>query len=357
MAGEGMFGRGMNGLASYWAGQQQASSQAQQQAQLASLMQQQQRESQMLPLDLEAKRAGIAAENARLPGIMGQSQSMQAQGQFDQNTISSKVQAELAKHKSQMSQSELEQMGTMGTKMMQAAQVIEQAGVPPPQQAQAMSKILSEFGVDPSSSFVAPLLQKVDPRTLTTVMKQVGEGLAKTGTQFIQNSALAGQAEGARATEGAANRASQEKIASGQQATALEVARINSAARMQAQQARADMQRNKPQSIDQAIAQLAQIPEEERTPAEQKALEQLSKQKLAQAAAGANPLPGRITGNETPQDIAASTGVFNQAGGGAPAGNNVASAVQAAGWQYEPNKYEYRIGPDGKVQRRPLKGN
>lgn len=27
--------------------------------------------------------------------------------------------------------------------------------------------------------------------------------------------------------------------------------------------------------------------------------------------------------------------------------------VQAAGWQYEPDKYEYRMGPNGKLQRKP----
>lgn len=33
--------------------------------------------------------------------------------------------------------------------------------------------------------------------------------------------------------------------------------------------------------------------------------------------------------------------------------NDEKSKVEAAGWKYEPGKYEYRIGPDGKVQRRP----
>ena len=40
----------------------------------------------------------------------------------------------------------------------------------------------------------------------------------------------------------------------------------------------------------------------------------------------------------------------------APGGGDISSKVQAAGQKYEPDKYDYRIAPDGSVQRKPKNG-
>lgn len=303
------FGQGMNGLASFYAGQQIAQNREREQANLATIMQQQERERQMLPLDLETKRAAIAEQNARLPGLEGMSMQQQAAGKLAQGTLSDAIAAKMAGFKADASDAQVKILDNTAQKLQKAAIAVKQAGVPTMMVPEAMRKTLAEYGLDESNPFVQGIL-KVPPEQMVAIADQIGTGIAKASPANIQNTAQQAQAQANARAINTESRLSQEKIAAGNNATQLEIARMNNQGRLQAAQARQALQR--PMSTDQTIAHLSMIPESERTPEEQAALVNLSKQRLAERAAGANALPAQVMGVSTPQQNAQGATPFSQ---------------------------------------------
>lgn len=83
---------------------------------------------------------------------------------------------------------------------------------------------------------------------------------------------------------------------------------------------------------------------------------ELADQKARQAAAAGVPQvdPSKVPGAPltTPKPPGPSLGPAGSTPTASPSGD-VQKAVTGSGWAWEPDKYDYRIGPDGKPQRKP----
>lgn len=297
------FGQGMNGLASFYAGQGAENEAQRAQADLASIAQQQQRESQMLPLD-------VATKQATLPGIVGVSQQQQAAGALAQGGLQAKLAENIASSRANMNEAELKQMGASGDKFLKAATAVANSGIPAMLQPGAMKKILAQYGTNEDDNQLLQMLDQVPPDQYVSVASKIGTELAKASTPFVQNVAQQEQAQKFKKEELTQTLASHEKIAGGNNATAIEVANINNQGRVSAAKLRAEASSSKPMSTDQRIAYLLSIPADERTLDDNEALAKLSQQRLAERAAGANGVPAAVLGMPAPQVAAQAASPF-----------------------------------------------
>lgn len=84
------------------------------------------------------------------------------------------------------------------------------------------------------------------------------------------------------------------------------------------------------------------------TPEETQANARLKEHVYSKTTVGKPGTTEDIMGLQSPQERAKAA-----AGGKPTGGTDIATAVKKAGQQYEPEKYDYRITPDGRVQRKP----
>lgn len=294
------FDQGMNGLASYFAGSQAADEQAQRQAGLASIQLQNQREAQMLPLDIQAKQA-------TLPGIVGQSQQQAAAGQLAQGTLSDAIATKMQNFKAQASEDQVKVLDSTAEKLQKAAVAVKAAGLPTMAVPEAMRKVLAQYGIDENNPFAKGILN-MPPDQMLDNAEQIGKGIAMAKPTNITNTAQQEQAQKFKKDELTQTLASHEKIAGGNNATSIEVANINANARTSVASIRNELK--KPMNMDQRITYLSSIPPEDRTLAENEQLDQLSKQRLAERAAGANGIPAAMLNLPNPQAAAQAASPF-----------------------------------------------
>ena len=272
------------------------------------------------PLDMQVKQMGLAKSAAELPGIFARSSQEQDKANMSRKTLDPAIQAEL-------------------------------------------TKIAAQTTFDDLKNQEAQLTQLIsNPNT----PEQIRQTLLKARDYFpdLYKKRMELDEQTKRSTyEADQRRASALDVANVNKDKATTVANTNAAARVQAAAQKAVSMANAAAAgkLDPAKAAvaLAFAAEQSDDPTERAELfrrsneMELMAQKLKPA-----PQPQINTdavggGVLNPAKLPGPTAGVKDAP--AQPGNDIQKAVTAAGWTYEPTKYDYRIGPDGKVQRK-LKG-
>jgi hypothetical protein len=301
-----MFQNGMGNLAALQMGQQSGLDRQGMQAdlmskQLANQQTQQQinQADVMNPLNAQFMQGRLAAQQAELPGIVGQSQSTAAQGQYDTQVLGKKVAARLSQLGDQIGSDGMRKLGRTGEIAMQTAQILSQ--YPPALHKQLAPQIMQQFGVDPND----PVLKGVENMPDSEVVKSLatlGSGMSMASGDFLQKSALEAQ-----------RTAAQRDIATGNNETQLKVARMAADSRVQAAEKRAASMYAKMTSDNKITYLESKQAEEGLTDGEIQELKNLKSHVYTARAAGTNALPAQMTDQSTPIQNAQAAGQGTQA--------------------------------------------
>lgn len=206
-----------------------------------------------------------------------------------------------------------------------------------------------------------------DPRIRSIMMNSMDkEGIRKMQQALIESDpkwkADRKKAE-EEAAKAAAEAASRERIGAGNNAATLGAAQIGADSRQMVAALRGQAS-GKLASIEQELVRL-NAEYEKATDKETKSAIAAQAQRLINAkkeittAVAENNaakmqqiLSGAPVGGNTPPAFGTPPATPPAAQPAAPP-PEMASALQKAGWSYEPEKYDYRVGPDGKLQRKP----
>lgn len=332
-----LFNNGAGAVGSLFTGQQHAVSQQQQQATLAQMLQQNQIEAQMAPVNQQLKEAQLAGVQAQLPGMEAQSRTLVRKDEMDEESKRAQMQDVFLKYASAQGEEGIKSMEREGDVLRGAAAVVSK--YPVAAQKQAFSQFAQKYGtVD--SPMVKAMMEVEDSQFL--------KGLQEMGMGMMTASRKAAQERLLRQEENK----SQERINKANNDAKIESAEI--AARAREAAAKSRLTQASQLSPDKAITMLEMIPEEDRTPAEWRALQKLKEYQYTKGAVRANAVTPGVMGMDSPIEAAkkAAQDERPQAPEAAPSGGDIESALKAQGMQYEPSKYHYRMH-NGKVQRAP----
>lgn len=306
-----MFNNGMGSLGAIQAGGMQADaeqqSQYQQQMQAAQLQQLQQSNQQaqvMNPLQAQQAQGQIDAQNAQLPGLQGISQQQQTQGQIAQATAPQQIAEQLSALSTKIGANGMEQMGQDAQKAVQAAQML--GNVPDMNKPAALKAILDQYGIKPDNPMIAPILNG-DPTKIVSALTTMGQGMALASQKYQQDSALESQRTKSASDIESQRAISDQKVAGIHASAAIQAAQIGADSRQRAAEAAAKVRSqiaNTKMSTDQKLAALTSIPDDQKSQDDFHQIDQLQKQRLAERAAGANPLAAQVMGLPSAQQIA-----------------------------------------------------
>lgn len=330
-----MYQNGMGATASLLGGQMASTAQAQDAEKLREMQMKNQQDAIMNPLNAQFRQGQIAQQGAELPGIQGTSASLVAKGSEEMQTLSAKVAAKLSSLSTQIGADGMARQGQDGEKLAHLAKIV--ANYPPAMQKEVFAKGFAAYGGDVNSPIVRSILQ-VDPEHFQKAAETMGNGMALAGQKYQQESAIAKSGQDSHERIGAANNR-----------TSIEVAKINAASREAAAKARAGMMKH--MNSDQQLTALTAVPVDERTPDEQARILELSNQRIAEKTAPANAVAATVMNQDTPQQTGQKTAA-NIHGAPKAAAGDFTSAAKAQWPDYNPSLYDYRMGPDGVVQRK-----
>lgn len=283
-----MFQNGMKSMGALAAGQQQGLDQQTSQANLQGMQLANQQTAAMNPLHQQFMQGQIDQQQAQLPGILGQSQSQVAQGQVDTQTAAAKVAERLATLGNQVGVDKMEQMGRDGSIAAQASNALN--GYPPALHKEVFAKLVQQYGGDPNSPTFKGLYNMPDAEFQKSAAA-LGQGMAMASSDYMQKKAISDQ-----------KIKSEEKIASGNNATSLESARIMADSRVSAAKLRAQTMAST-MGIDKTIAYYESTKAKNGgvlSPEDEQALANLKSQQLQVRAAGINPTASNVLGTPSP---------------------------------------------------------
>lgn len=335
-----MFQNGMPSVGAMGLGQGMAADREMQAQKLRAATMENDQAAVMNPLNAQFKQGQITQQGAELPGIQGQSASFAAKGTEDTSVLATKIASHMSALSTSIGNDGMVQMGQDGEKLAHAAQIIKQ--YPPALQKQAFAKAVQQYGGDVNSPTFKGVLQVPDEQ-FQQAAEAMGKGMALAGQKYTQESTAASSAQ-----------ASHEKIASGNNTTSENVARIAAASRVEAANARSKAAMNH-MNMDQKITYLSGIPEGDRTEAESVQLNSLAKQRLTEKAAAAPAVAPTVLEQKTNQQTARDTADQNfptRPHEVLQDESQVATLLQKQGMSYEPTKYMYRV-VNGVAQRKP----
>lgn len=287
-----MYQNGMGSLASMMGGQQMANEQQMAAQKLRELTLQNDQTAVMNPLNAQFKQGQVAQQGAELPGVIGHSQSLGAQGQEDVATGTQRVAAKMSALSTSIGNDGMVKMGQDGEKLSHVAQIIKQ--LPPMMQKPAFAKAVQQYGGDMNSPMFQALMQTPDDQ-FQKAAESMGNGMALAGQKYKQEYV----AEGAK-------QASHEKIATGNNETQIKVADIQAAGRVAAAKARADMLKH--MNMDQKFTALSDVVAKgEATPEEKAQLEMISAQRISERTGSASAVAATVLNHPTPQQTALET--------------------------------------------------
>lgn len=323
-------------------------------------------EKQLFPEKLRQQQLMNQTAEAQIPGIQAQSSIAGDNARFSAETIGKKIDTELSNLKGKIGENELRQLSAAGAAFAQAGGALE--GVP---YAAAHARAKQLLG-----SHYMPELDQVSPGALGQVLSMMGEKMQTAGTKFLTT------AYGVdKKTESA------ERIATGKNATEIEKARIAAQARMaqfskdyeEAKAAAKAKYGGYPQQSGYYSAKALEVAEQAALEGDPEALqsalrmakvyaqmaEEAKQQEIKKAVAAA------VEGNKAKPDINAVgiptvTPPGAQPGGPNPVLSPNNPSVSPSGQTpmgspevfkqafgaYEPDKYEYRMGPNGPQRRK-----
>lgn len=176
---------------------------------------------QMNPLLLEQQRLRNQISQAELPGVVADSTLKGINADIAGQTKETKV--EEAKTKLDADRAKL--FDTRSKQFMELAPILEAIPTHLGQRSAAAIQMLGQIGLDVNSPQAKVLLQS--PETMPAVMKKIAQRMAEQSSAYIQAMDVANF-----------NKGVQKDIAAGNNATQLQVARINADSRLQAAAAR-----------------------------------------------------------------------------------------------------------------------
>ena len=204
---------------------------------------------------------------ARIPGIQGQSASLQAKGQVDSANIDQAIQATRSDLMAKMTGNDAKMMTDFGGQLGQFGAMLGQ--VPPPARAAAVAQYAARFGMNQDSPILQGLL-KTDPEKLPDVIKTMGSSMVQMSSDYIKGAGLLG-IKGQTATQVAGINAGAKIDAAKMRADSAElVANLNNASQEKRAEAtnqlKIFLQNNKARSPGQLVAQLTQQYQETKDP-------------------------------------------------------------------------------------------
>lgn len=342
-----MFGTGGEGLAGMFVGRdianQQALQQAQEQSQLAS-----------------AAHANALAEGTQISNA------------YEQSIAADKLADAKRKYASAAQEDQIKAMDRQGEQFGKLGVTL--ASMPAAARPAALQQMATKYGITEDNPMLQHLMSQ-DPNTLPQIMQDYSDKF------YSQSNASRAEKQKRDAMAAQAAATSGDRLQAAQLAadSRRDVAEIMAAARRDAAQAAADARRD-------AAADRASNKTERPLSAEG---ELIARQKARLAAgeisqdqydnaitaivAGKSPIAGKnaigaqVMAGQTPttpiQNAAELGTTLNppgkNAGPKAPPGAppSVQAAVEKAGQKYEPNLYDYRVLPDGRVQRKAKQGS
>lgn len=305
----------------------------------------------MMPLEAQQMQLGNQMKQAMLPGLMGQSASQLAAGQTALQTQASNAQSILAKNISSMTGDQAQTLTNVGQILNQTGAALQ--NVPPAARPAMLNAIGQKYGVDLSQQY--PQLMQMDPNQLPAALSQIGQSMVGASTAWQQFQM--------------------------QQNTQKDIANTNAASRLGAATIAANASMANAKTAAQARELLmntmqfqakleAKVAAGTATPAEVQELNQL---RILNAMHSTNPYMGSLLFGPQAGQIPSQVIPQVPTNGGAPAGTGAGGQIQGGGggqsieaaanaaWGskdtpgYQPDKYMYRIGPDGKIQRKAKK--
>lgn len=334
---EMMYNMGLKNQAAYGLPQQMQSEQAMAAAKLREQQMANDQSAVMNPLNAQFKQGEINQQQAQLPGLQGQAQSLAAQGQYDTQTLPNKIADGISKYASQMGENDLKKLARSGEIALKVSQMLK--NYPPALHKEVAQKAFQAYGGDPG--MLQGLLQMPDA-AVAKGLDAMGKGMSMASSEFLQKQSLNND-----------DNRSREGIARGNNATQIQVANINAEAKKQVAAERSRAVKN--MTSDQAFTYLSGIPESELTDDQREHMRKISAERLAERAAGANGVAANVMNQATPQQTAQATASqITNPNGGKPAasGGGDVAEIKAAGLEYDPANYEYKK-INGAWKRRP----
>lgn len=334
-------------------------------ARLAQQLFETDKQRQMLPLELQGKQLSNQTAQAQIPGLQAQSEKQQLDTRFSRETLGPKIESELSKYKGQMSDSQLKELTNAGQAYMQAGPLLDR--MPGVVTHVAAKQILGNF--------YRPEFDQIPANALGQVISHFGETMVAAQSKYVQQLGLLGaKNEGAKDVAGINANAR------------VEAARVAAAAKIRGYDNELVQIREKaklgsyPQRASYYIDKAHQLAEEAAFSED----EQVKKALLERAK-----MFGQIANEAQQMDLAARAAAAQETNKGKPdlGGFGIPTVTppgQAPGAQvpgmnpgvnpavapsgqapmgspetfkkafgaYEPDKYEYRMGPNGQPQRR-----
>lgn len=244
----------------------------------------------MNPLNQQFRQGQVAQQGAELPGVQAQSSMLGDQAKVSHDTLSQQVATKLSGMSAQIGVDGMKRLGADGEIMNQAAEAVK--NVPPVMRVNALQSMIKQYGGDPNN----PIYQgfyKTDPNKLPEALAVTGKGMALASQSYLQKASLDMQ-----------ERNSREKIATGNNNTSIEVAKIQAASRETVAKERS--QAVKHMTVGQGITYLTMLPD--RTSEQDTQLAKLITAQKEIGAAGSNALAAQVLGLMSPQEIAAQGG-------------------------------------------------
>jgi len=310
-----------------------------------TLDQQYNQDQAMNPLRVQHQQGLNDEQAARLPGLVGQSQTQAAQGQVDSAGVNDKIAVNQSNAMEQMNKNQLEQLNGYAQKASQIGAALEH--VPVEQRQATLQGLAQQYGIQTNHPLFQSLLS-IPPEQLPQKLAEIGGNMALTTNDFLQKKQLL-EDKGANAVDAAETRGK----------SAMEVARINHEHDLEKYRL---MLQNKEShlNITQTIAKLLGVPSDQRDADWNKRYSDAmqSEATLRSAGSSAN-LPVDMINGEKPGSTSSRTqGTVDNVTGGnkpaAPAGARpeINAAIKEWG-TYDPNTYEYGVNPaTGKFARR-----
>jgi hypothetical protein len=245
---------------------------------------------------------------AGLPGVMGRSQSLAAQGQYDQATLDDKIKQAGAEHLQKMDEMQLKELSGFGEKMGQIGSFLE--NVPPPLRGAEFERMRNQYRLPQIPGF-----EQLGAEQLPAALSKMGQGMMLMSKDALSKRQLkemdvAGQLEGdkirARATVDAAGvraDASMQNAVTVAEAK-IEATRIAAEKAIQVAQVKAAAAETQ-MKVNEQIAALVTSEDFKTNPVKQQKYRDLMATFTQLKAAGANTLNSELVGGKpvtTPQE-------------------------------------------------------
>lgn len=282
-----------------------------------------------LPFVGPRAQADLAAVQANTGETQARTQGLGLANQFTQQTQPGKVAATNTGNAALQTAEQAKNLGSIGQIAGQVAGMMD--GVPPPARPAAFAQVLKSYGVD--ASHLPQEFLTGDPDLLRNFSQKAIQASAEFQTQTgIQEQKNQGSL--AVAQTGAESR--------------VRTAELNAQARQQVAEI------NRQAKIQSQTFEQAAVEAEKRG-------DHAGAQKFYQAAQNIRQYAAQTTASLIGQNVpnpgfGGGEGGAPSSGGGQPApaaGPALNEAAKASFGAYEPDKYDYRVGPNGNLQRKP----